>query len=412
VQRALPWDLLGTIAYVGSKGTHLTAELQVNQLVPLNPSQNPFAQGEPITAAFCGLYGGPGSVFFVNNAPVGPGNPAFNNILAACTGLNTQIPVPDSVRQTGGVIAPSIGQVFSLQNIANSSYNSLQMTLRRTKGPLTLGVSYSYSHSIDDSSDRSEAILPNAYNLAQNRASSDFDQRHLLNISYIYQLPLEKWFTGFTAWADKDPTNTVAGHGFTDFQKRLMTDWELSGITLFATGTPFSVVNGGSVSGISGIDNAGVASGTTPDSYPDVVTNPTPLPIAVQKGTIGAIGPLLGNPNEFVAPTALTYGDAGRNFFRNPTRLNFDVSLTKNVKLKREGQSLQFRIETFNTFNHTQFRIYDPSNPGNSGNNVITCYEGASNSAGDSACLPGNSFLHPVDAHRPRTMQLGAKFFF
>jgi hypothetical protein len=124
------------------------------------------------------------------------------------------------------------------------------------------------------------------------------------------------------------------------------------------------------------------------------------------------LGPLLGNPNEFVAPTGLTYGNAGRNFFRNPSRLNFDISLTKNVKLKREGTALQFRLETFNTFNHTQFRIYDPSNPGSSGNNVITCYAGTNNSAGDSSCLSGNSFLHPIDAHRPRTMQLGVKFLF
>ncbi len=412
VQRELPWNMLGSIAYVGSKGTHLTAELQVNQLTPLNASENPFAPGEPITAAFCGLYGGPGTPFYINNEPVGAGSPAFNNILAACTGLNFEIPVPDSVRQTGGVIAPTIGQVFSLQNLANSSYNALQVTLRRTKGPLSMDVSYSYSHSIDDSSDRTEAILPNAYDLAQNRASSDFDQRHLLNISYMYQLPLLSWMDKFSNWGDSDPSNQLAGHGFTSFQKGILDGWELSGITLFATGTPFSVVNGGSVSGISGIDNAGVASGPGPDSYPDVVTNPAALPASAINGTTGVIGPLLGNPNQFVAPTALTYGDAGRNFFRNPSRLNFDMSLTKDVKLKREGQSLQFRIETFNTFNHTQFRIYDPSNPGSSGNNVITCYEGPNNSAGNSACLTGNSFLHPIDAHRPRTMQLGAKFFF
>ena len=88
------------------------------------------------------------------------------------------------------------------------------------------------------------------------------------------------------------------------------------------------------------------------------------------------------------------------------------MALTKNVKLHKETQSLQFRLETFNTFNHTQFRIYDPSNPGNTGNNVITCYAGMSNLAGDSSCLAGNSFLRPVDAHRPRTMQVGVKFLF
>jgi Carboxypeptidase regulatory-like domain len=409
VQRDLPWNMLGSIAYVGSKGTHLTAELQENQLVPVNASHNPFSSGQPLTAAICAQFNQ--GVFLLNGQSLSAGQPGYVNLLAACTGLNNNIPVPNALRQAGSAIAPSIGQVFSLQNVANSSYNALQATLRRTKGPLTLGVSYSYSHSIDNSSDRTQAILPNAYDLAQNRASSDFDQRHLLNISYIYQLPLLRWADKFTGWADDDPTNQIASHGFTDLQKGLLEGWELSGITLFSSGTPFSVVNGGSTSGISGIDNAGVASGTAPDSYPDIIQN-APKSTGAQSSGNGVIGPLLGNPNAFVAPTGLTYGNAGRNFFRNPSRLNFDISLTKNVKLKREGTALQFRLETFNTFNHTQFRIYDPSNPGSTGNNVITCYAGTNNSAGDSSCLAGNSFLHPINAHRPRTIQLGVKFLF
>src|SRR5215467_6455468 len=408
VQRELPWNVLASVAYVGSKGTHLTAELQVNQLVPLNASQNPFAPGQPITAGLCSEF--EAGSFTVNGQNFGPGTAVFNSLSAACTGLNAGIPVPDSLRQMGGVVAPSLGQIFSLQNIANSTYHAAQVTFRRTKGPLTLGVSYTYSHSVDDSSDRSEAILPNAYNLAQNRANSDFDQRHLLNVNYIYELPLQNWMSKFCCWADSDSTNQVGGNGLTDSQKSFFSGWEISGIALFSSGTPFSVVNGGSTSGISGIDNAGVASGTAPDSYPDIVGDPQKF-LGGQFG--GAVfGPLLGNLNLFAAPTGLTYGNAGRNFFRNPSRLNFDMSLTKSVRLGKENRSLQFRLETFNTFNHTQFRIYDPSNPGNTGNNVITCYAGSNNLAGDSSCLAGNSFLRPVDAHRPRTMQVGVKFLF
>jgi hypothetical protein len=87
--------------------------------------------------------------------------------------------------------------------------------------------------------------------------------------------------------------------------------------------------------------------------------------------------------------------------------------LLKHLKVLNE-RDLEFRAEVFNIFNHTQFRIYDPSHPGNTGNNIVNCYGDASSgySAGDSSCLAGNSFLHPVDAHDPRIMQFGLKLAF
>ena len=111
-----------------------------------------------------------------------------------------------------------------------------------------------------------------------------------------------------------------------------------------------------------------------------------------------------------MAPRGLTFGDAGRNVLNNPSRLNFDVAALKNFPLS-ERFLLQFRAEAFNVFNHTQFRIYDP-NLGNQANNTISCYGGPNYSAGATSCLAGSSFLHPIDAHRPRTMQLGLKLSF
>jgi Carboxypeptidase regulatory-like domain len=418
VQRELPWNLLGSLAYVGSTGTHLTALLQINQLVPLNASENPFQPGQPIDPAVCSdslLGGAP-----INGQVVSPGTPAYVNLEAACNGLlpNGQVPfgvpIPNALRQPGSAVAPGMGQIFSLENVAKSSYNAMQLTLRRTQGPLTLGLSYSYSHSIDDSSDRSSTVFVNAYNLAENRASSDFDERHLLNIDYIYELPVGRVIDYFTnGWAAMDAQNSggTAGplHNSAASHPNLLTGWELSGITLYASGTPFSVLNGGSTAGISVPDNAGVAAVIGPGSYPDITSN---FPIF----NLGAItgqtfGPLLGNPGQFIAPEGLTYGDAGRNFFHNPSRLNFDISLLKNVKIG-ESRTLQFRLETFNTFNHAQFRLYDPMNPGNTGDNIVNCYGDANNSAGAAQCLEESSFLHPVDAHRPRTVQLGVKFLF
>ena len=124
---------------------------------------------------------------------------------------------------------------------------------------------------------------------------------------------------------------------------------------------------------------------------------------------------MLDNPAQFVAPRGLTFGDAGRNFLNNPSRLNFDVALLKHIKIT-EASEIQFRAEVFNIFNHTQFRIYDPDNPGSSGNNVVSCYAGPAYSAGflgsGADCITGASFLRPLDAHRPRTMQFGLKWSF
>ena len=99
----------------------------------------------------------------------------------------------------------------------------------------------------------------------------------------------------------------------------------------------------------------------------------------------------------------------------NPSRTNFDMSLIKNIRVWSE-RNLEIRVEAFNVFNHTQFRIYDP-NLGNTGSNTVSCYGGASTNysaagGGGTNCLTGSSLLHPVDAHRPRTLQLGAKFTF
>ena len=312
VQRQLPWDLLGTIAYVGSKGTHLTAELQANQLVPVNASQNPFLPGQPLTSDICQGFGA--GVFMVNGQSISAGQPGFVNLEAACNGVSAELPNPNSLRQPPSAIAGGIGQIYSLQNIANSAYNGLQVTLRRSKGPLTLGLSYTYSHSIDDSSDRSDTTLANSYDFAANRASSNFDERHLLNIDYIYELPVTKfvmfWHDG---WQDMGKLNTPKpkkcdcpvekGPDFVSTHGALLNGWQLSGVTIYAAGTPYSIINAGSSSGISSLDNAGVANGTGAGSYPDLVMNPAHPLVPISDGTGSTtIGPLLGNPNRYVAP--------------------------------------------------------------------------------------------------------------
>jgi Carboxypeptidase regulatory-like domain/TonB-dependent Receptor Plug Domain len=413
VQRELAHNTVATVGYVGSKGTHLTTELQVNQLAPALASNNPFgpgglAAGQPITTAVCDSYDG--SNFTLGGQLWGASNPDFVNLVAACFGTPKKtFPDPNSLR----TFAPGIGRIFSLQNVADSDYHAFQLTLRRATGPLTFGFSYTYSHSIDDSSDRSDTTLVDSFNLRSNKASSNFDQRHLLNVSYVYKL--DSFVDKLWYWLNHVDHGDAASQpvpmpeSSSGLAHALRNGWELSGITLIQSGTPFSIINGAGT-GISVLDNAGVANGTGAGSFPDVAGN------AYSSAPPGgnnskSIGPILGNPAAFFAPEGLTFGDARRNFMTNPRRTNFDIALLKHFKIT-EGSNLEFRAEVFNFFNHTQFRIYDPDR-GNTGSNTISCYGGPNNSAGDSICLfPGNSFLHPVDAHRPRTVQFGMKFNF
>ena len=186
VQREIAKNTMVSIAYVGSKGTHLSSELQVNQLAPVSSALNPFPANTPLTNSICQSYN-VGS-FTVGSTTVYSTDPAFINLEAACFGIKVGIPAPATLRPYYG-----LGEIYSLQNIATSTYHALQITLRRSHGPLTFGLAYSYGHSIDDSSDRSDANFVNSYNLASNRASSDFDQRHILNVSYVYRLPSVKY---------------------------------------------------------------------------------------------------------------------------------------------------------------------------------------------------------------------------
>jgi hypothetical protein len=421
IQRELPRDIVANVAYVGSKGTHLTIERQLNQLPPLPASENPFGPNEPLTLADCtvppsgsqGEHPGDGTVPFLlqSGTIVTPQNPAYVYLQAACTSPHT--PNVNSLPRP----YPGLGRVLSLQNVADSSYHAFQFTLRRSRGPLTAGLSYTYSHSLDNASDRSDPVLVNSYNLRENWASSNFDERHLVNFSYLYQIP--NFARGFWDAAvepvtqDANDTPATTANCCSKILNEIFAGWEISGVTLFQSGTPFTVINSAGNTGISLTDNAGVSSGLgLAASYPDVAHGlPTPPLRNVQ-----SFGPLLGDPAQFVAPRGLTFGDAGRNFLNNPSRLNFDVSLLKHFKLS-ESSEIQFRAEFFNIFNHTEFRIYDPDNPGSSGNNIISCYAGPAYSAGfqgngGADCVTGASFLHPLNAHRPRTIQFGLKWTF
>jgi len=438
LQREIKKSLIAQLAYVGTKGTHLTAVRDLNQLEPLAAGLNPFAAGQPITAAVCnsGASSAYNYTFYpsagtnaagksVTGPGIGPTSPGWINMVIACTGN------PGFVGGSGGTTPfgtsadsfrayRGFSNIVSVENVATSSYHALQSTLREVTGPVTIGVAYTYSHSVDDSSDRSSANFTNSLDIRSNRGSSDFDQRHMLNINYVYTLPLPRWLDGFANLLGGDESTDgvhagkpqQAGH---QLLNRLLNNWQIAGITTWQTGTPFSVINGGGSDGTGTADNAGVGNGLGVGSYADILPGTDAhgqKPAVVNGGQ--NIGPLLLNPGAFTAPRGLSFGNSGRNYLRNPSRINFNVSMLKHFKMFQEKADVEFRVEAFNVFNHTQFRIYDPSHPGNTGNNVINCYGDITTgySAGASGCLTGNSFLHPVDAHDPRILQFALKLGF
>ena len=367
VQHDLARNTVGTVAYVGSKGTHLVWQRDINQLYPVQPSENPFLPGQPLTDAQCSTLTGawtPGVTGVVNGKTV-TGRIA-QDMSVAC-GANPA----DPYRFYRGY-----STITLVEPQANSLYNSFQVSVRRSVGRSLFTLAYTWSHSIDDSSDRYDGNFLDSYNMARTRASSNYDQRHILNIGYVLESPFLR------------NRKTMAG--------KLLGGWQLSGLTTYQTGTPFSVVaNNGS--GI--YAGPGVGNGAGAGAYVDVIGNPnTPPPI---KEAADIKGPLLFNPQAFAAPAGLTFGNAGRNILNNPSRLNFDTGLFKNFYVT-ETANFEFRAEAFNIFNHTQF---------NGVKNSVSCYGGANNSAGDASCLD-QSFLHPSGAHNPRILQLGLKFIF
>ncbi len=384
IQHELPGHTVMTVSYVGSKGTHLARQLDLNQLYPVSASQNPYKPGEPIGGAInpstgqpshddCGTMTTPSGVAITGQAAI--------NLAVAC-GAD-----PNPFRPYYG-----LSTITRLQNASSSSYNALQISARKSIGGLSLDAAYTYSHSIDDASDRYDAGFVNSYNPSANRASSSFDQRHLLNVGWVYDLPFFK--------------NAGLKHS-------LLGGWQWSGIASFSTGSPFSITNGANFP-----DNAGVGNSVGTSSYPDLIGNPKAGIPSASSLSSGAYSEFLYNPAAFAAPQGLTFGNAGRNILRNPNRTNFDMALFKDFAIK-ERLTLEFRGEAFNVFNHTEWLPIAGdagSGAGNnsSGTNGMSCYGGPNSSAGDPSCVgPGGANLLQIGgAHVGRIVQLGAKLIF
>jgi hypothetical protein len=376
IQRQLTKDTVLVLAYVGSKGTHLNRQDDLNQLYPVPASQNPYLPGEPIggvdnSSGDCTTFMTPSGVPITGQAAI--------NLSVAC-GAD-----PNPFRPFYGV-----GTITQLQNAASSTYNAFQVSARKTAGSLQFTLAYTWSHSIDDSSDRYDGDFVNTYDPAANRASSAFDIRQMLNVGWVYDLPF---------FRKPGLTNKILG------------GWQYSGILTALTGTPYTPTNAANYSDNAGVGNTVSGAG----SYPDLIGNPT---TGIPNVPLSGFGPLNANPSAFAAPQGLTFGNAGRNSLRNPGYWNFNMALYKNFAVK-ESMYFEFRAEAFNVFNHTEWGPIGGAAGGtaaangfSSATNAMGCYGGPNNSAGDPSCLGSSSYLYIGVAHPARILQLGLKFIF
>jgi len=349
---------VATLSYVGSKGTHLGQQEDINQIEPVSDAENPYKLGEPIGGVNNSSHD---CRTFLTPSGVAVSGKAANNLTVACGGD------PNPYRPYYG-----LGSIVRLSNAASSSYHALQLSTRRNVGALQFNVAYTWSHSIDDASDRWDSTFPDASDHAARRASSNFDLRHILNVGWIYDLPF--------------PTHTGK-------LGRVLGGWKYSGIATWQSGTPYTILILANY-----FDNAGVGN-QLGFAYPDRVAGSSNR---VPTSSPANIAPLFGNPSAFAAPRGLTFGNAGRNNMRGPSYSNFNMALFKDIPA---GKNLhfEFRAESFNVFNHTEW-----GQP----NGVMNCYGGTNNSAGDQGCLETSGFLRISGTHPARILQLSLKLQF
>ncbi|MGA8765113.1 MAG: TonB-dependent receptor [Candidatus Sulfotelmatobacter sp.] len=296
------------VGYVGTRGIHLRETRDAIQSVNAGPA-HPFTVTDTS-----------GNSFQITDN-------TFSNAIA-------RTPTP-------GLNGYSGYQLFA--NDAYSIYHALQTTLSRRWGRSYFQAAYTFSKNIDATSTGNTAFNT-AYNDQSNinasRGISDFNRPHRLSVSYVYELPFFEHASG--------AMHTLLG------------GWAVSGVTIFQSGTPFSIFD-------SGAGTAFLGQGSTPLLGASLAPGAT-VGSGLTGGDIhqrinGYLNPAAFVPAPQLYPTqCLTdanfcttgFGDLGRNLYHGPFQQNWDASLIKYFKLG-ERQELRFTADFFNVWNHTNF---------------------------------------------------------
>ena len=327
IQRQFSTNTVLSISYVGTQGHKLLTELEANpgnqqlclQLneAPYNPNPGnqvcgPFGEGNQYVLP-------PGVGFPPAATPgVEETGPCGSGSGATCNIVNT----------TYTVIPPQNG-AFVFGNdpyeitAAQSSYNSLQASVKHDSHWASFLFGYTFSKCRDDASGLQEGVNP--FNPKQSLSLCVFDVTNNFIGSYDFKLPFDHWLGMNSGWGEY-----------------LLGGWNVSGITTFASGLPVTVRVNDDLS-LTGTQNT-----EAPIDLPDYT------PGTILNNTNPRSGQAYFNTSLFSNEPLGQIGNSPRRFFHGPGLNNWDLALLKETKFT-ESKSLEFRFEAFNLFNHTQF---------------------------------------------------------
>ncbi|MGB2672002.1 MAG: carboxypeptidase regulatory-like domain-containing protein [Candidatus Acidiferrum sp.] len=250
---------------------------------------------------------------------------------------------------------PGFGALLQANNEADSNYNGLQVSLNgNVTKDLQLQVAYTWSKAMDPSTGGDNGDLATVTNPYAgwkfDYGPSQFDRSNMLLTEFVYDIPFLR-------------------HSDNRFLKSTVGGWQVSGIVTLESGLPENVTLGGS-QGSNGL--------------PDATNRPQISGAVSYPHTLGQ----WFDPSVFSNPAVGAFGNLGYNSVRGPGRDNWNISLFKNFVLSESrGSRFELRVETFNTWNHTQF------------NGIGTTFS-------------NSNFGQVTSAFDPRIFQLGGKIYF
>ena len=347
-QRELPFKMVMQAAYVGRRGMHLLFAGNRNQINSDRILPDFFIMQRNIMSG-CSA-SGTGCPTGVTGTPVslvtsGVLTAAFVNSSTTLNDLQLNAAGSFAERIENTTLAlglrpnPQFSSITYIDNSGDSNYHAFQFTLRRRfDAGLGLAMAYTFGKSIDNQSvdpvgaasggglSTTNSRTPtDLRNLREERALSDFDRRHVLSLTTVWDLPVgrgQKIFGDTPSWL-----NQIIG------------GWTINGISTYYTGEPFSV-------------RSGVRTSNSGHESRAVLLDPN-LTAQLQE-IAGVPGPVLfPNANGFAIPLPGQNG-AGRNIFHSPSYYNLDIGIIKKFSIT-ERIKLDFRTEMFNVLNRANF---------------------------------------------------------